>query len=213
MRKWIPVVLAALLGACQYPPGMFRENPQVEKIPPPPPTRLLRRPADFSFRDYEQKKEFRIRVYADDDFEEELVTVLDEAKPEEGERLATLDEYDYAMEVFIEDWVLKDRTERLAFHRRAARRERARNATLLNEMIRLRKVALREIEDRVLDLRADLTARDDTNTFQDAGEISFLKREIDRLEVVREQKEIQLGILEAHAWRRDQELVRSSKPD
>ena len=175
-----------LVVSCTYDPEKYREQPEPIILPPPPPERVLRKPPDFTFRDYSRQKQFFIRVYRERNFEEELVTVIDLDKPppgmkelseELGERLATLDEHDYAMGVFEETWLKRGMEERLRYHNNLRLRERRRQDTLLDDMIRLSRVALKDLERWKFDIDADLAARKATGAFQDEGEVSFLKKE------------------------------------
>jgi len=149
-------ILLAFLAACapSYESRAF-DWPWVPQLPPPPPERAMRIAPDFSFRDEEKGKEYFIRVYSDREFEEELVTVVDRNDPAAGERLATLDEYDFAMKSFESLWEKKRLEERLRYHRELREKEVRRDATQIDSLLRLTKDVLRSLVDaKDLDLEA-----------------------------------------------------------
>ena len=107
MKHWglvLGLALVALAGC--FPEDTWSSRVQEEEYQPDPPEHLLRQPADFRLYDANVRKEFFLYYYEDETVREEIVTVINYALPE-GERrprLATRDEHDYAIAIFIEDW-------------------------------------------------------------------------------------------------------------
>lgn len=181
--------------------------------PPPmlPPERLLREAPEFTFRDYDRRREFFLRSYHDPEFSEELVTVIDLDHPE-GERLATVDEFEYALRVFEQHWKNKGLEERLQFHQKLRHIEQARSTSLLDDMIRHTRDAMKDFADRKFDIDAQIRARVDTGTDKEADPMAFLRRESDRLQFEIALRQTRLRLLEYKAWLRDQHLSRSLTP-
>lgn len=209
--RTIFLALLVVAAACRKSPQPYHDWPDVPELPPPAPERFLRQPPDFSFRDYTQRKHYYLRFYSAPEVDEEVVTIVDEREPERGERLATLDEHDYAMTVFVEDWERKGLEEKLRHHKEIRDRERLRTATLLDERIRLTRLALAEIEDRKFELDAKLRARQATgHTPEGDPDSAFLAAESSRLQQDFYVREAELRLLEYWTWLRDREFTRAS---
>lgn len=194
MKKLL--LLLPLVVSCSAPADSRRDWPVIPRIPPAPPERVLRIPPDVTFRNHAEGKEYFLRLYSDPGFREEIVTVIDRGAAGQGERLATSEEHRYAMTVFEQDWKRQGNAERLRVHAELYEREKRRNATLLDQEIRLTREAVTLLEGRKFDLDADLRARKATGSGQSPEEIAFLQKEADRTAAEILERTTQLQILE-----------------
>jgi hypothetical protein len=191
--KWglvsaLGLALVALAGC--FPEDTWSSRVREEEYQPDPPEHLLRQPADFRLYDPHVRKEFFLYYYEDESVREEIVTVINYAVPE-GERrprLATREEHDYAIAVFIEDWKSRGQNEKIRYFNERYSQEVKRQNTLIDEKIVYKEKEVRELEDKRLTLQADIKSREMTGTYQ-AGdqkhnlvEASVAQRELAKAE-------------------------------
>jgi len=173
MKIWGVVLalgLAALAGC--FPEDTWSSRVQEEEYQPDPPEHLLRQPADFRLYDPHVRKEFFLYYYEDESVSQEIVTVINYAVPE-GERrprLATRDEHDYAIAVFIEDWKTRGLNEKIRYFNERYSQEVKRQNTLIDEKIVYKDREVRELEDKRLSLHADIKSREMTGTYTGGDE-------------------------------------------
>src|SRR5205823_333441 len=118
MRNWGVVSLLALAALS----GCFPEDTWSNRLPPPryepePPEHLLRKQADFRLYDPSIRKEFFLYFYEDELVSQEIVTVINHTLPinDRRPRLATREEHDYAIRMFMEDWRARGQTEKIRY--------------------------------------------------------------------------------------------------
>jgi len=172
MRHW-GVVLAlavAALGGC-FPEDTWSSRVVEEEYQPDPPEHLLRQPADFKLYDPHVRKEFFLYFYQDESINQEIVTVINYALPTEERRprLATREEHDYAIAIFMEDWKARGQNEKIRYFNERYSQEVARANTLIDEKIVYKEQEIRTLDDKRIGLNADIKSREMTGTFQ-AGE-------------------------------------------
>jgi len=169
----VGILSALLCAAAACAPGDTWSN-RVEPEPymPPPPSHLLRKPADFRLYDPHVRKEFFLYVYADESIQEEVVTVINYAIPEGSrtQRLATRDEQDYAMNLFFADWKSRGEEERIQFFNRRHAEEQYRKSTQIDDQIVHKQEEKKWWEVQVLNLDSDLKSRQSTSTFAGGNE-------------------------------------------
>lgn len=201
-------VVAALalvaLGGC-FPEDTWSSRVQEEEYQKPPPEHLLRQPADFRLYDPHVRKEFFLYNYEDESVRQEIVTVINYAVPE-GERrprLATRDEHDYAIALFIEDWKSRGLHEKIRYFNERYSQEVTRQNTLIDEKIVYKEKEIQSLEERKLHLSADIKSREMTGGTYAAGdeklqlvEIGVAKRELARAERLLLLAQGQMQILE-----------------
>ena len=168
------VVLAlalAALGGCIFPEDTWSSRVVEEEYQPDPPEHLLRQPADFRLYDPHVRKEFFLYFYQDELVNQEIVTVINYALPdaERRPRLATREEHDYAIAVFMQDWKARGQTEKIRYFNERYSQEVARSNTLIDEKIVYKEQEVRTLDDKRIGLQADIKSREMTGTFQ-AGE-------------------------------------------
>lgn len=202
-----------------------RDNPHVSKkeqilpllLPPPPPELLLRKPADFRIRDVNVGKEFFLFFYEDEALKEEVVAVINHALPEAQRtlRVATPEEHDYAIGLFLDHWRSQGDEEKFRYFKEAHEREIRRSATLIDQQIRLKEAEVQTLRGEKYELEADLKSRRDTGTFADGEEKFFkliptptLQHEIRMRERAALHAELQLWLLEYKRGLRDVEYAR-----
>jgi len=169
MKNWGVVVALALapLAGC-FPEDTWTSRVQEEEYQPDPPEHLLRQPADFRLYDPHVRKEFFLYYYEDESVRQEIVTVINYAVPE-GERrprLATRDEHDYAIAVFIEDWKARGLNDKIRYFNERYSQEVGRQNTLIDEKIVYKEQEVRELDDKRITLQADIKSREMTGSFQ-----------------------------------------------
>jgi hypothetical protein len=191
MKIW-GVVLALGLPAfsgCR-PEDTWSSRVREEEYQPEPPEHLLRQPADFRLYDPHVRKEFFLYYYEDESVRQEIVTVINYAVPE-GERrprLATRDEHDYAIAVFIEDWKSRGLNDKIRYFNERYSQEVSRANTLIDEKIVYKEQEVRSFEDKRVELEADIKSREMTSTFPGGDEkfklvdLPVAKRELAKTE-------------------------------
>src|SRR5258708_29706600 len=138
MRHWGVVSLLALAALS----GCFPEDTWSSRIPPlknepEPPEHLLRKQADFRLFDPSIRKEFFLYFYEDELVNQEIVTVINHALPmaDRRPRLATRQETDYSIRMFMEDWHARARSEQIPYFNDKNSQEVSRMNTLLADKI------------------------------------------------------------------------------
>jgi len=192
MKNWWGVVVALALvplAGC-FPEDTWSSRVQEEEYQPDPPEHLLRQPADFRLYDPNVRKEFFLYFYEDETVRQEIVTVINYALPEADRRprLATRDEHDYAIAVFIEDWKSRGLNDKIRYFNERYSQEVKRQNTLLDEKIVYKEKEVQELEDKRLGLQADIKSREMTGTYQGGDdkfklvETSVAQRELAKTE-------------------------------
>jgi len=183
MRLSLALAVAVLAGCQALERPTYREpDPTPVQRPAPPPDRILRIPPDFRFSDPESGKTYFYRGYVEkhpdgSEFRHEIVTVRD-AKAD-IERDATEEERAYAMDALEKDWRNKGLEEQILYHQEVARRGRERRDSLIDSRIVNAEDAVKELEDHLATLEADLVSSTRTAGYQaPAGHVEFLQREI-----------------------------------
>ena len=205
--KHLGVVLAlalVVLGGC-FPEDTWSSRVEEEEYQKPPPEHLLRQPADFRLYDPHVRKEFFLYYYEDESVRQEIVTVINYAVPE-GERrprMATRDEHDYAIALFIEDWKSRGLNDKIRYFNEKYSQEVSRANTLIDEKIVYKTKEIESLEDRKLHLSADIKSREMTGGTFAAGDekhqlvaLDVAKRELARTERLLLLAQGQLQILE-----------------
>jgi len=174
--KQLGLVLALGLGALTgcFPEDTWSSRVQEEEYQPPPPEHLLRQPADFRLYDPHVRKEFFLYNYEDETVRQEIVTVINYAVPE-GERrprLATREEHDYAIALFIEDWKSRGLNDRIRYFNEKYSQEVTRQNTLIDEKLVYKEKEIQSLEERKLHLSADIKSREMSGSFA-AGDDEF----------------------------------------
>jgi hypothetical protein len=204
--KQLGVVLALGLGALSgcFPVDTWSSRVEEEEYQPPPPEHLLRQPADFRLYDPHVRKEFFLYNYEDESVRQEIVTVINYAVPE-GERrprLATREEHDYAIALFIEDWKARGLNDKIRYFNEKYSQEVTRQNTLIDEKIVYKEKEIQSLEDRKLHLTADIKSREMTGTYAGGDEklqlvsVEVAKRELAKTERLLLLAQGQLQILE-----------------
>jgi len=175
MKHWgvfFALALAPLAGC--FPEDTWSSRVQEAEYQPDPPEHLLRQPADFRLYDPHVRKEFFLYYYQDETVNQEIVTVINYALPEAERRprLATREEHDYAIAVFIEDWKSRGLNEKIRYFNERYSQEVKRGNSLIDEKIVYKEKEVRELEDKRLALHADIKSREMTGTYQ-AGDPKF----------------------------------------
>ena len=205
--KQLGVVLALGLGALAgcFPEDTWSSRVVEEEYQPPPPEHLLRQPADFRLYDPHVRKEFFLYQDEDETVRQEIVTVINYAVPE-GERrprLATREEHDYAIALFIEDWKTRGLNDKIRYFNEKYSQEVTRQNTLIDEKIVYKEKEVQSLDDRKLHLSADIKSREMTGgTFAGGDEklqlvaVEVAKRELAKTERLLLLAQGQLQILE-----------------
>jgi hypothetical protein len=184
MKRFVTVLAVAALSGCSAieRPTYREPDPTPVQRPPPPPERILRRAPDFRFKDPETGKTYFYRGFAETlpgggEFRHEIITVLDPQG--DYERDATDEERAYAMDVLEKDWRSKGLDEQIAYHLEMARIGRERRDSLIDSKIVFAERAAGDLEERLVDLEADLVSSTRTEGYKvPAGRLEFLQREI-----------------------------------
>jgi len=175
MKHWGVVLalgLAALAGC--FPQDTWSSRVEEAEYMPDPPEHLLRQPADFKLYDPHVKKEFFLYFYQDESVNEEIVTVINHGLPEKERRprLASREEHDYAIAIFMEDWKARGQNEKIRYFNERYAQEVARSNTLIDEKIVYKEHEIRELDDKRISLQADIKSREMTGTYA-AGDDKF----------------------------------------
>jgi hypothetical protein len=175
MRHWAVVLALALvpLAGC-FPEDTWSSRVEEAEYQPDPPEHLLRQPADFKLYDPHVRKEFFLYFYQDESVSQEIVTVINYAlpEPERRPRLATREEHDYAIAIFMEDWKARGQNEKIRYFNERYSQEVARANTLIDEKIVYKEQEIRSLDDKRITLQADIKSREMTGTYQ-AGDEKF----------------------------------------
>src|SRR5262245_17850710 len=191
--KQLGVVLALGLGALAgcFPEDTWSSRVEEEEYQRPPPEHLLRQPADFRLYDPHVRKEFFLYNYEDETVRQEIVTVINYAVPEgqRRPRLASREEHDYAIALFIEDWKSRGLNDKIRYFNEKYSQEVTRSNTLIDEKIVYKEKEIQSLEDRKLTLNADIKSREMTGgTFAGGDEkhqlvaLEVAKRELAKTE-------------------------------
>ncbi|MHC4605306.1 MAG: hypothetical protein ACYTAF_00025 [Planctomycetota bacterium] len=211
MQRTLLILLVVVAAPFSFSCGLEeieQEHPHVKYIPPIPPEQVLRHPVEWTFRDETEMKMYNLRLYKQpafplyqmESFEEVVVTVVELQHPEEGERLATPEEYEFARAKFEEQWLKKQLDEKMQYHRQMLRAERHRSASLIKQRIRLKKEAIAEIEDKKFEIDAEIRARKELGTDGDTEHMDFLEKQSDRYYFELTVRQAELEILNYKAW-------------
>ena len=217
----VPAAAAAvaLLSGCAIPIPEDTWSSRVEEpvyVPPPPP-RVLRKPADFRIYDPPSRKEYFLYVYQDEYVDETVVTVIHNnlLEKDRRERLATPDEHNHAVNLFRGLWKDEGDEVQLQYFNRKWKEEQQRVHTLLDQKIRYKKEEIRTFLEEQLALESDLASRRDTkNTFPDGDEklklakTEAIERELRFKKFRINVSDAQLLILEYKRYLRDAEYGR-----
>jgi hypothetical protein len=161
------------LAGC-FPEDTWSSRVEEQEYQPDPPEHLLRQPADFKLYDPHVRKEFFLYFYQDESVSQEIVTVINYAlpEPERRPRLATREEHDYAIAIFMEDWKARGQNEKIRYFNERYAQEVARANTLIDEKIVYKEQEIRSLDDKRITLQADIKSREMTGTYQ-AGDEKF----------------------------------------
>ena len=177
MRHWAVVSLLALAALS----GCFPEDTWSSRVPPlenepEPPEHLLRKQADFRLFDPSIRKEFFLYFYEDELVSQEIVTVINHTLPtaDRRPRLATREEHDYAIRMFMEDWRARGQSEKIRYFNEKYSQEVSRMNTLLDEKIDYKEREVRDFEDKKISLEADVKSRQMTGAYAGGDEKHML---------------------------------------
>ena len=175
MKTWGVVSALALvaLAGC-FPEDTWSSRVEEAEYMPDPPEHLLRQPADFRLYDPHVRKEFFLYFYRDESVDQEIVTVINYALPKEDRRprMATREEHDYAIAVFMADWKARGQNEKIRYFNERYSQEVARSNTLIDEKIVYKEQEIQTLDDKRITLQADIKSREMTGTYQ-AGDDKF----------------------------------------
>lgn len=218
--KILGVVLVGAIGALWgcAPPDTWSSRVVPEEYEPEPPEHLLRQPADFRLYDPHLRKEFFLYFYEDETVREDIVTVINYTVPEgpRRPRLATPDEHDYAIAMFIEDWKSRGQLEKLHYFNLRYSQEVSRANTLIDEKIVYKEQEVRELEDKKLGLQADVKSRQMTSTYQGGDEkFNLVEASVAQRELARTERRLllargQLLLLQYLRQQRDAQYARKT---
>jgi hypothetical protein len=218
MARFATFLAVLALAGCQaLERPTYREPlPTPVQRPPPPPERILRRAPDFRFKDPETGKTYYYRGYAETlpgggEFRHEIITVL-EAQGD-YERDATDEERAYAMDVLEKDWRSRGLDQQLAYHVELARIGRERRDSLIDSKIVFADEALKDLEEQLVALEADLRSSTRTDGYAPpAGRVQFLNKEISEKKVEAAELRAKLETLRYLQASRDRAYGRTSRP-
>ncbi|MBI3854639.1 MAG: hypothetical protein HY293_02985 [Planctomycetes bacterium] len=221
MKNWGAVFvlglgLAALAGC--FPEDTWSSRVVEEEYQPDPPEHLLRQPADFRLYDPHVRKEFFLYFYEDETVRQEIVTVINYAVPEgqRRPRLATRDEHDYAIAIFMEDWRARGLNDKIRYFNERYSQEVTRQNTLIDEKIVYKEHEVRELDDKRISIDADLKSRQMTGAFKEGDEkfklvdSSVAQRELAKTERALLLAKSQLLILQYLRDQRNAQYARSA---
>ena len=184
MKRFAAVLAVAALSACNHlqRPTYREPDPTPVQRPAPPPERILRKAPDFRFKDFATGKSYSYRGYSESlqggaEFRHEVITVLDPGA--DYERDATDEERAFALDTLEKDWRAKGLTQQIEYHRELARIGRERRDSLIDIRIEFAEKAVKELEEHLVSLEADLVSSTRTTGYKaPAGHLEFLQREI-----------------------------------
>jgi hypothetical protein len=163
----VPLVLS--LAACA-PGDTWSSRVQDPGLPPLAPEHLLRKPADFRLYEASVRKEFFLYFYEDADVKEELVVVIDQTSSDSRPRFATLEEHDFALDLFQTEWKARNDVQKLRYFNERYAAERKRRLSLLDDRIHFKQGEVKLLEDKENDLDADLKSRKATGAYAGGDE-------------------------------------------
>jgi hypothetical protein len=212
----VSALLLGTLGAC-VPSDTWSSRVVEPPYMPPPPEHLLRKPADFRILDAHLRKEFFLYLYEDESIREEVITVINYGLPEgsRAQRLATRDEADYAMSLFIADWKSRGQEDRIQYFNRRHAEEQYRKSTQLDDQIEHKKEEKKWWDTEVFNLDSDLRSRQNTGTYAGGDEKFNLadtpaaERQLSHAKRMQVLAEAQLAILEYKRAIRDSQYARA----
>ncbi|HYF01586.1 MAG TPA: hypothetical protein VEJ18_21875, partial [Planctomycetota bacterium] len=153
-----------LLAACA-PGDRWSSRVEDPGLPPLAADLLLRKPADFKLSDHGLRKEYFLYFYEDDRMKEDVVVVLDHAMPGSHPRFATREEHVRALELFQAEWTARGDHGRLRYFNERYGAEKRRKDSLLDDEIVYKEREVKELEEHVVNLEADVLSRKATGTF------------------------------------------------
>jgi hypothetical protein len=217
MHRILSVLALAALASCQHieRPTYREPDPKPVERPLPPPERILRVPPDFRFSEPESGKTYFYRGYAETlpgggEFKHEVVTVI--GPGDKIEREATAEERAHALEVLETDWRNKGMDEQIRYHLEMMRIGRERRDSLVDAKIVFAEQAVKALDERVVELEADLVASTRTAGYQPpAGRVEFLQREIAEAQSNRAETRAKLEMLRYLQSSRERAFGRSSR--
>jgi hypothetical protein len=212
----IVLAIGCALAACA-PGDTWSSRVVEEPYMPPPPEHLLRRPADFRIYDAHVRKEFFLYMYEDESISEQVVTVINYSVPDSSrsQRLATRDEADYAMGLFIADWRSRGKDERLQYFNRRFEEEQYRKSTQYDDQIEHKKEEKKWWDTQLFNLESDLQSRQNTGAFAGGDEkfnladTASTQKQRDHARRMAVLAEVQLAILEYKRAIRDSQYARA----
>lgn len=173
MKHWgvVPLLALAALSGC-FPEDTWSERIPPQDEEPEPPEHLLRKQADFRLYDPSIRKEFFLYFYEDELVSQEIVTVINHGLPtaDQHPRLATREEHDYAIRMFMDDWRARGESEKLRYFNEKYSQEVSRMNTLLDEKIDYKQREVRDLDDKRVTLAADVKSREMTGAYQAGDE-------------------------------------------
>jgi hypothetical protein len=191
----------AAIAACK-PPTYVEPMPEEMDPPVPPPEFVIRMPVNYSFK--ADNREYRLRLFSDENegIQDDIVTVIDGGA---YERYATKNEFEYAMGVFIQNWVQAGLEAQLEYHRRLFEREEMKRATTLDDRITRKTEQIAKLKGDRWDRHADAESRRATGYKEKEGpdSLPFLQQEVARLDVMIAAEEARLRVLEYERYQRD----------
>jgi hypothetical protein len=191
----------AMTAACK-PPKYIEPEPEPIEPPTPPMERILRLPVDYSFQTSDGKKEYRLRLYADEELTDNIVTVLDGGP---YERYATPAEFEFAMGEFSARWEAAGQEEQIAFHRRVWDEAAAKRASGLDDMIARKRERIVKLENDWWELKSDVDSRVGTGFKEKDKEdpLPHRQQELARLDGLLVAEKARLQVLENQKYLRD----------
>jgi hypothetical protein len=212
----VVAVLLSAFSACT-PGDTWTNRTELIEPGPPVPEHLLRQPADFRLYDPAARKEFFLYLYEDEAVKADVVTVVNYNLPETKDRrprLATREEHDYAIALFIQEWRSHDDRNKLRYFNHRHTEDMDRRATLIDAQIVYKKKEIEALDEIILSLEADLVSRQATGTYA-AGDkqLSLAESGAVQAELKRKQRQLllahgQLMILEYLRAHRDAQYAK-----
>lgn len=198
MRHWgvVPGLLLLALSGC------FPEDTWSDRIPeqvrePEPPEHLLRKQADFRLYDPSVRKEFFLYFYEDELVNQEIVTVINHALPldDRRPRMATREEHDYAVRMFMEDWRARGQSEKIRYFNEKYSQEVSRMNTLLDEKIDYKEREVRDLDDKRVSLAADVKSREMSGGAFAGGDekLNLVAADVAKRELARAERQLLLS--------------------